>query len=61
MGKYDKMTQEEFDKLLEELVYEDGASVLLSIPGVYECVSEYYNNKVLERWENNQGDENGDT
>ncbi len=47
--KYDAMTQEEFDDILQKLV-KDKAAQLLSIPGVYEVVSEYYNNDVLEIW-----------
>ena len=41
----EKFKQEEFDKELERLVIRD-AKVLLSIPGVYEAVSEEYNNEI---------------
>jgi len=42
---YSQMTNEEFDSILEEISGCD-----LSIPGVYEAVSEEYNNDVLETW-----------
>lgn len=47
---YSQMTDEEFDSILAEVVAEN-ASTLLSIPGIYEVVSEYFNNEVLDRWE----------
>lgn len=43
------MDQSEFDRVLEEIMDEKPASVLLSIPGVYEAVSEHFNNGVLAR------------
>lgn len=46
------MTNQEFEEILMEIMNEGPASSLLTIPGVYECVSEYFNNEVLERWEN---------
>jgi hypothetical protein len=51
MGRYDKMTDEDFDRLLLKQMEEDGMPVVLSLPGVYEAVSEYYNNSVLTEWE----------
>lgn len=50
MSKYDKMTQEEFDNILEDLMRKNVGS-LLTIPGVYEAVSEHFNNEILETWE----------
>lgn len=47
---YDKMTNEEFDNILQELVKEN-ASTLLTIPGAYEVFSEHFNNEVLHIWE----------
>lgn len=40
--------QERFDDILHEIVLEEAAH-LLSIPGVYEILSEHFNNEVLER------------
>lgn len=46
-----KITDDEFDEMLAELVNESSASMLLDIPGVYELVAKYFNNEVLERFE----------
>lgn len=51
MGKYDKITQEDFDNILKELVEGTSADELLQIPGVYEALSEHFNNDVLSQWE----------
>lgn len=45
---YSKMTNEEFDEILNELASQED---LMSIPGVYEIVREHLNNAVLEEWE----------
>ena len=45
-GKSD-VSQEEFDEKLAELMDKKPASALLSVPGVYEAVSEHFNNDVL--------------
>lgn len=43
------MTQHvKFNAKLEEILYEFQANELLSIPGVYDIVSKYYHNIVLE-------------
>ena len=44
------ITNHEFDEILEEIVKEEGGDIL-SIPGVYEVLSEFYNNEVLKLWE----------
>ena len=46
-----KISTEDFDRLLFEIVGEDSASNLLGIPGVYEIVAEHYNNEVLEAYD----------
>lgn len=48
-----QITNEEFDRRLEKKVVEN-ASVLLTIPGVYEAVSEFFNNDILEDWESEE-------
>jgi hypothetical protein len=45
-----QITTEKFDELLAEILDEEKASALLTIPGVYEAVSEHFNNDVLKRW-----------
>ena len=54
MGRYDKMTTENFDQILHEIVGKYPASNLLSVPGVYEAVSEHFNNEVLAQWASEQ-------
>ena len=49
--RYAKMTQEDFDTILEEIINKHPASHLLTVPGVYEVIREHYNNEVLEFWE----------
>lgn len=59
-GKYAKVTTEDFDRLLAEVLYnedicENGAAPrLLAIPGIYEVLSEYYNNEILDAWDAEQ-------
>ena len=50
MNNYSNLTQEEYYRILGELVIENAAT-LLTIHGVYEAVSEHFNNEILERWE----------
>jgi hypothetical protein len=57
---YSKMTNEEFDEILSDLVYKyltDDYHSFMSIPGVYECMSEFFNNEVLDVWAANQFEE----
>lgn len=60
MNKYEKMTSEDFDRLLGQVVSEYSPIQLLYMPGVYECLSEEFNNEVLARWEIEQTPEEGD-
>ena len=42
--------QERFDQKLSELLVEDGTNpTILSIPGIYEILSEHYNNEIVRR------------
>ena len=50
MENYDKLTDEEFDEILVKLIEDTPARELIQIPGVYEAVSEYFNNDVLDIW-----------
>lgn len=49
-----KINDEEFNAILCKILEKQIASQLLSIPGIYEIVSEYFNNDVLEQWEINK-------
>jgi hypothetical protein len=57
MGKYNNMKQEEFDQILLSILREQTAEQLISIPGIYEILAEEFNNEVLDRWENEQEEE----
>ena len=45
-------TTERFHYLIDDAAYEAGVVVLLTIPGVWELVAEYFNNQVCELLEN---------
>ena len=45
-----EISHEEFVEILGNIVAEEGRNIL-SVPGVYEVLSEEYNNEVLEIWE----------
>lgn len=56
------ITTEDFDRLLVEAIDNDygTASNLLSVPGIYEILAEYYNNEVLDAWKAEQAIEAGE-
>lgn len=54
MTKYSNMTDNDFDRILTSLLDDMKASELLSIGGIYEIVSEEYNNDVLDIWAGEQ-------
>ena len=54
MNPYEKMTQEDFNRILEEQLDKESGATLLAIPGIYEIVSEHFNNEVLAIWEEEQ-------
>ena len=47
---YDKMTPAEFDSVLLAIIDSKPASMLIFIPGIYEILSEHFNNEVLDAW-----------
>ena len=50
MADYSKMTDAEFDRILRDILREMTGEQLLSIEGIYELVSEEFNNEILDRW-----------
>jgi len=48
----DKITPEKFDAALKAILREQKGDQLLSIPGIYEIVSEHFNNDAIELVEN---------
>lgn len=55
--RYAKMTDDDFDAILQNLVVERAHSIL-SVPGVYEALKEEWNNDVLEIWEEDNPEPN---
>ena len=51
---YDNMKQEDFDRILQTIVGKTTTSALMAIEGIYEIVSEHFNNGVLTEWEKEQ-------
>lgn len=50
MDKYKNMTQEDFDRILRDIVNEEPASnLLLMVPNIYSDIAEHFNNEVLDR------------
>jgi len=50
MGKYDNMIHEDEERIIADIIQEEGRN-LLSVPGVWEVVREHFNNEMLDRWE----------
>ena len=48
------ISQERFNEILEDILYEQRASQLLTISGIYEILAECYHNEVLKRWEDEE-------
>ena len=57
MTDYSDITQDDFNEILAILLNQVPAADLLHIPGIFEILSEEYNNVVLEYWEQRQGGE----
>lgn len=53
------VTQEEFDKALEAILDEATGSELLAIPGLYEVVSEHFNNEAIDIAREEKKENNG--
>ena len=48
---YSDLDDERFDQILEQIVGGLSAGQILAVPGVYEVLSEYFNDDVLSVWE----------
>lgn len=51
MADYSAMTDSDFASILHDLVDTMSAAQILATPGVYEMLSDYFNNEVVEIWE----------
>ena len=52
---YTLMGTKEFDRILREIMKEMSPAVLLRFPGVYEILAWRLKNRILQRWEDEQG------
>lgn len=48
MSKYSRISSDEFDAALVALMEQESMESILRIPGVYEAVSEHFNNEALD-------------
>ena len=51
------MDQENFDRLLLDVIEEAAAGEILAVPGVAELLSEHFNNEIIDMWDREK--ENG--
>jgi len=58
--RYAKMTDDDFDRILAQILDEMTGEQLLQVPGAYEAFSEHFNNEVLEKWEEAHPEEDED-
>ena len=54
MTNYSKCTQSEFIKTYEDFIETLSIGEISTVPGVFELLSEYYNNDILDLWSENQ-------
>ena len=54
MANYSKCTQSEFIKTYEDFIETLSIGEISTVPGVFELLSEYYNNDILDLWSENQ-------
>ena len=57
MTDYSKMTDEDFDRILHNIVSEMSTGDILSYGDINMILREELNNEVLQRWEEEQGEE----
>ena len=48
MTDYNQITTAEFDHALSDILDEMSGEQILAVPGVYEAVSEHFNNETLD-------------
>jgi hypothetical protein len=58
MGNLFKLTDEEFDEMLRQIIDEEYcAEDLLKIPGIDEILSEHFSAEIVTRWEEKMDNE----
>jgi len=50
---YSKMSNEDFMRILTDIIKDPDVDVL-SITGIYEILSEHFNNEILDTWKKEQ-------
>jgi len=50
---YSKITDQDFDRILRQIIEEEGGNILL-VPNIYSELAEFYGNEVLDRWADEQ-------
>ena len=50
---YSKITDQDFDRILRQIIEEEGANILL-VPNIYSELAEFYTNEVLDKWADEQ-------
>jgi len=51
-----QITTEEFDKRMQEKIATMRASEIIGLPSVYEALSDYLNDEIVQEWEQEQLD-----
>ena len=54
MADYSKIKDKEFDNILLSKLQTMSAKDIISIPGIYEILSEHLNNDILDAWKEEQ-------
>ncbi len=49
-----EIDQENFDRLLLDVIENTCAGELVSIPGIVEILNEHYHNEVIDKWDREQ-------
>jgi hypothetical protein len=55
--RYAKMTDNDFDRILADIIGRLTGPQILAIPGAYEVFAEHFHNEVLEQWEEDNPEE----
>jgi hypothetical protein len=61
MDDFSWVTGEMFDRKLEEIIKKKDVSLILTVPDVYEALSEYFNNDVLDELSADREEKEGET
>lgn len=58
--RYQAMTQDDYDRALESILSTTSVHTLMSIEGVYECVTREWHNDILREWEQDNPEDDAD-